>query len=87
MSHKTLYSDYYSGIPETVQYTGVMAKRLHIYGPSMHPASGSPLGNVAMGCSLEDLEAGVREDDDDEETPQMGLSVTIALLGIITVVC
>jgi len=89
VSHKSLYDDRHSSIPETVLYTGVMAKRLHTYDPSAHPASGSPpQGDDATGHRTIDgsLEAGPKEDDDDD-VPQMGMTTTIALLIVVTVVC
>jgi len=88
VSHKNLYDDQNSSIPETVQYTGAMAKRLHIHDKTVHPASGSPpQGDHAMGQPTTDertLEAGPKEDED-EDVPQMSMTTTIALLIAVTV--
>jgi len=83
-SHKTLYDEHNSAIADTVRYTGVMAKRLRISGRSLHHASSPP--PHWQSNDVGSLEAGPKEDDD-ETPPLMGMSTTIALLGIVTVVC
>jgi len=87
VSHKNLYEDNHSSIPETVQYNDVMAKRLHIQNRNVHPASGSPRpSNDAMGHQTMELEAGPKEGDGvDEEKPEMNITTTVALLAVVTV--
>ncbi|KAH9960873.1 Sodium/calcium exchanger protein-domain-containing protein [Russula dissimulans] len=88
VSHKNLYEDNHSSIPETVQYSDVMAKRLHIQNRNVHPASSSPPpGNDAMGHQTMELEAGPKEGHgvNEEDKPEMNITTTVALLVVITV--
>jgi len=82
VSHKSLYEGHDLNISESVQYVPSTANIQHIF----NRRRSSPQPNSAMDHPPMDLEASLEQSDDDEEEPQMGLSTTIALLGIVTVV-
>lgn len=91
VSHKNLYEDHHSSVPETVQYTGKIAETLHI---RKTPASSSspPNNNGAINPedaqrNIRSVESGPKEEEDEVEVPKMDVRTTIGLLVVVTVVC
>ncbi|KAH9987324.1 Sodium/calcium exchanger protein-domain-containing protein [Russula compacta] len=92
VSHKNLYEDHHSSVPETVQYTGKIAETLHISNRKTPASSSSPLNNNGAinpenaQRDVRSVESGPKEEEDEVEVPQMDARTTIALLVVVTVV-